>query len=45
VRDLGNRIHADSAVTRNDLDLAHSSNKRLLEAILRAGPLDGTPAP
>ena len=43
VRDLGNRIHADSVVTRNDLDLAHSSNKRLLEAVLRAGPLDGLP--
>jgi hypothetical protein len=41
VRDLGNRIHADSIVSRTDLDLAHNSNKRLLEAILRAGPLDG----
>lgn len=40
VRDLGNRIHADSVVDRADLDLAHSSNKRLLEAVLRAGPLD-----
>ena len=41
VRDLGNRIHADSIVSRTDLGLAHSSNKRLLEAILRKGPLDG----
>jgi hypothetical protein len=43
VRDLGNRIHADSVVTRGDLDLAHSSNQRLLEAVLRAGPLDRAP--
>jgi hypothetical protein len=40
VRDIGNRIHADSVVDRADLDLAHSSNKRLLEAVLRVGPLD-----
>ncbi len=40
IRDLGNRIHADSAVERRDVELAHSSNKRLLEAVLRLGPLD-----
>lgn len=40
VRDLGNRIHAESVVTRADLDLAHHSNRRLLEAVMRAGPLD-----
>ena len=39
-RDLGNRIHADSAVTSADVLLAHHSNQRLLEAVLRAGPLD-----
>jgi hypothetical protein len=40
LRDIGNRIHADSVVGRGDLDLAHSSNRRLLEAVLRVGPLD-----
>lgn len=39
-RDLGNRIHADSTVTGADVVLAHDSNRRLLEAVLRAGPLD-----
>lgn len=40
MRDVGNRIHADSEVTSADVDLAHNSNKRLLEAVLRVGPLD-----
>jgi hypothetical protein len=40
VRDLGNQIHAESVVTPTDVDLAHNSNRRLLEAVLRAGPLD-----
>lgn len=40
VRDLGNRIHADSVVDSTDLDLAHNSNRRLLESVLRVGPLD-----
>lgn len=39
-RDLGNRIHADSVVAPADVALAHHSNKRLLEAVLRVGPLD-----
>lgn len=41
VRDLGNRIHADSSVTSADLKLAHDANRRLIEAVLRVGPLDG----
>lgn len=40
MRDLGNRIHPDSTVTANDVDLAHNSSTRLLEAVLRIGPLD-----
>ena len=39
-RDLGNRIHADSVVTSADVVLAHHANQRLLEAVLRVGPLD-----
>ncbi len=39
-RDLGNRIHADSVVASADVALAHHSNRRLLEAVLRVGPLD-----
>ena len=39
-RDLGNRIHAHSVVAPADVALAHHSNKRLLEAVLRVGPLD-----
>lgn len=39
-RDLGNRIHADSVVTSTDVVLAHDSNQRLIEAVLRIGPLD-----
>ena len=45
MRDIGNRIHADSIVTPAEVDLAHNSNKLLLEAVLRLGPLDeGGPA-
>ena len=42
VRDLGNRIHADSDVGQAEVDRAHAANRRLLEAILRVGPLDAT---
>jgi hypothetical protein len=40
VRDLGNRIHADSAVSSQDVELAHHATRRLIEAVLRLGPLD-----
>jgi hypothetical protein len=40
MRDLGNRIHADSVVNTADVELAHNSSRRLLEAVLRTGPLD-----
>ncbi|HBX76755.1 MAG TPA: hypothetical protein DEG43_03835, partial [Acidimicrobiaceae bacterium] len=40
VREIGNRIHSDSVVAPSEVALAHNSIQRLVEAVLRTGPLD-----
>lgn len=40
VRDIGNRIHADSTVGPAEVDSAHDANRHLLEAVLRISSLD-----